>query len=96
MDIKEAKKTIEDQKRFLANKFKVKEIGIFGSFARGEQTDQSDLDILVEFGEPVGFFTFIGLEEHLSCVLGRKVDLVTRKALKPNIGKNILKELVSV
>jgi len=96
MNLAEAKKAIEDQKRYLSDKFKVKDIGIFGSFARGEQTDKSDLDILVEFGEPVGFFTFIDLEEYLSCILGRKVDLVTRKALKPNIGRNILKELVLV
>jgi len=85
-----------EQKPILAERFKVKEIGIFGSLVRGEQGEASDIDILVEFSEPVSLFTFIDLEDYLSEVLGAKVDLVSRKALKPHIGKNILKELVKI
>ncbi|MBI5529578.1 MAG: nucleotidyltransferase family protein [Deltaproteobacteria bacterium] len=96
MDIEEIKKTIDAEKPVLAGRFKVKEIGVFGSFARGEQDDGSDVDVLVSFSEPVGFFAFLDLEEHLEGVLGRKVDLVTRKALKPGIGRNILRELVTI
>lgn len=87
---------LREHKPFLAEKFKVKEIGIFGSLVRGEQSDASDIDILVEFYEPVGFFTFIDLEDYLSEVLIAKVDPVSKKALKPHIGKNILSELVTV
>ena len=85
-----------EQKPLLAEKFKVKEIGIFGSLVRGEQSEASDIDILVEFSEPIGFFAFIDLEDYLSEVLATKVDLVSKKALKPHIGKNILRELVTV
>ena len=94
IDIVKAK--LQEQKPLLAEKFKVKEIGIFGSFVRGEQSERSDIDILVEFSEPIGFFAFIDLEDHLSEILDAQVDLVSRKALKPNIGKNILRELVKV
>ena len=61
----------------------MKNIGLFGSYVRGEQSNQSDLDVLVELERPIGFFKFLGLEEYLECLLGLKVDLVTRKALKP-------------
>ena len=50
------------------------------------------MDILVEFNEPIGFFKFLELEEYLSNIIGRKVDLVSKKALKPRIGKHILEE----
>ena len=79
----------------LAVRYKVKKIGLFGSFVRGEQSTTSDIDLLVEFEAPIGLFKFLELEEYLAAQLGRKVDLVSRKALKPRIGSYILKELVS-
>jgi len=85
-----------EHKPLLAERFKVKEIGIFGSLVRGEQSEASDIDILVEFSEPIGFFAFIDLEDYLSEILEARVDLVSKKALKPHIGKNILRELVKV
>ena len=57
---------------------------------------KSDIDLLVEFDGPVGFFTFLDLEEYLEGILGLKVDLVSKKALKPRINKYILKELIQV
>jgi len=72
----------------------VVEIGVFGSCVRGEEAEGSDIDILVEFGKPVGFFLFLELEERLSEWLGAKVDLVTKAALKPRIGQRILGEVV--
>ncbi len=78
----------------LKEKFKVKSIGIFGSYVRGEQTKTSDIDMLVEFGAPVGFFKFIELEDYLSEKLGAKVDLVTPDALKPLIKLHIMEEAV--
>jgi uncharacterized protein len=78
----------------LQNDFHVKKIAIFGSVAKGKQTQKSDIDIIVEFQEPVGFFQFIKLEHYLSRLLNKKVDLVTKKALKKPIKKTILQEAV--
>lgn len=86
------KAKIRQSKPFLQSKFKAKKIGLFGSYINGGQNENSDVDVLVEFSEPVGFFTFLGLEEYLEKLLGREVDLVTKKALKPGIGKFILQE----
>lgn len=87
---------ITEQMPFLQEKFHVKEIGFFGSVARGEETETSDVDILVEFELPIGFFDFIRLENFLSNIIGKKVDLVSKKALKPIIKDTILKEVVYV
>lgn len=84
---------IHDQFPTIKEKYHVKRIGIFGSFVRGEQKKGSDVDILVEFSAPVGFFEFIRLENFLSHVLHRKVDLVSKKAIKPAIKKEIFKEV---
>ena len=72
------------------------EVGIFGSFVRGEEKDTSDLDILVELERPVGLIKFVGLQNYLSDELGEKVDLVTISALKPRIKENILSEVVYI
>ncbi|MEA2003749.1 MAG: nucleotidyltransferase family protein [archaeon] len=71
-------------------------MGLFGSYARSEQTEESDIDLLVEFAEPMGFVKFIELEDHLSEKLGAKVDLVTPDALKPIIKPYVMKEVVYV
>ena len=96
MTIKDVKKTLASNKKNLAVKYKVKSIGVFGSFVHGKQKKKSDIDILVEFKETVDFFEFLDLEEHLEKLLGIKVDLVTKRALKPYIKDNILKETVYV
>lgn len=78
-------------------KYHVKSMGIFGSVARGDDTETSDVDILVEYDIVPGFFGFIQLEKFLSDELGgRKVDLATRKALKEVIKDDILKETIYV
>ena len=87
---------INENRTFLRDKYLVKEIGIFGSVARGEQTAVSDVDVLVEFSEPVGFFTFLDLESFLSKTFGKKVDLVTKRALKPAVKDQILKDAIYV
>jgi predicted nucleotidyltransferase len=94
----EIKRTLMQHKTELKRKFKVKTIGVFGSYVRGEQKQGSDVDILVEFDEDaeIGFFKFLDLEEFLSRKLGVKVDLVTKNALKPYIGERILQEVVMV
>lgn len=94
--IEEIKKVIGNYKPIIEKQFKVKEMAIFGSYIRNEQEDKSDIDILVEFYEPIGFFTFIDLEEYLEKILGIKVDLVSKNALKPKIGEYILQEMIPV
>ncbi|MCD6221312.1 nucleotidyltransferase family protein [bacterium] len=94
--IEEIKKIIQQHKKEMKEKYGVKEIGIFGSLVRGEMKEESDVDILVEFEKPIGFFKFLELEEYLSDLIGRKVDLVSKKALKPHIGKYILEEVITV
>jgi uncharacterized protein len=95
-DFEKIKNILSDQKEFLKKKYRIKEISIFGSVVRAEETGLSDIDILVDFSAPIGFFAFLELEEYLQQILGRKVDLVSRKALKPKIGERILKEAVPV
>lgn len=96
INLEDLQKKLSQQKDTIVKKYNVKSIGIFGSFVRSEQKKTSDVDILVEFGIPIGFFKFLELEEYLSKQLGLKVDLVSKKALKPYIGEHILKEVVNV
>jgi predicted nucleotidyltransferase len=77
----------------LQERFSVKRLGIFGSYVRGEQSEGSDLDILVEFERAPSFFEFVRLENYLSELLNLKVDLVMKSALKPTIGRQILREV---
>lgn len=77
----------------LRQKYNVKRVGIFGSYARGEERRGSDVDIMVEFTQPIGFFAFIRLEGYLSHILNKKVDLVSKKAIKPAIKRDIMKDL---
>jgi len=94
--LEEIKEILNNHKKELHKDYKVKEIGIFGSYVRGEHKGKSDLDILVEFEETIDFFDFLELEERLSEILNSNVDLVMKKALKPDIGKYILNEVVYV
>lgn len=80
----------------LAEEYGVRSLGLFGSYARGDQGPRSDIDILVEFNEPIGLLRYVHLQNHLEELLGAKVDLVMKSALKPRIGQNILKEVVSL
>ena len=74
------------------SQFKVSAIFIFGSFARDEAKPSSDVDILVEFHEPIGLFEFVRLKKYFETILNRNVDLVTKDALKPQLRAGILKE----
>ena len=80
----------------VAKEYSVKTIGVFGSFARNEQMGESDIDLLVEFSKPVGFVTFMRLENFLSEQLGKQVDLVTSDSLKPVIRQDVLSEVIYV
>lgn len=76
------------------DRFSVKSIAVFGSVARGEALPGSDIDLLVEFSEPVGLFHFIRLKSHLEKLLQAPVDLVTPDALKDRVREKILKEAI--
>ena len=92
-NIKDIEIIIQKHKKELEKKYGLREIGIFGSYVRGDQLKDSDIDILVEIERPMGFMKFIKLENYLSQILDAKVDLVTKKALKPYIGRRILQEV---
>lgn len=95
-NLKQVEKKLKTLELLLKERFKVKRIGIFGSFIRRQQRKKSDIDILVEFRETIGLFEFIDLAEFLESSLGLKVDLVTKNALKPLLKDAILKEVVYV
>jgi len=80
----------------LKEKYHVSYLGVFGSYIRGEQKPESDLDVLVEFSKTPTIFKFVNLENYLSDALGVKIDLVMKDTLKPNIGKHILNEVEAV
>ena len=80
----------------LQEKYSVSEISIFGSFVRGEEKRESDLDILVSFAKSPDLFDLASLNLYLEKELGIKVDLVPNQNLKPRIAQNILKEKIDV
>ena len=91
----EIKRLLKKYEKEMEEKYGVRKIGVFGSYVRGDQKEGSDIDILVEFypEAEMDLIKFVELEEFLSNLLGIKVDLVMKSALKPRIGKRILKEV---
>ena len=87
-------KILKDELNKLHENFGIKKIGLFGSYVRGEQTKESDVDILVDFENYISFFKFIELEDYLGEKLKAKVDLVSMDALKPLIRSDILDEAI--
>lgn len=88
--------SLKSQLPSLQQKFFVGKIGVFGSFVHGDDNKKSDVDVLVDLSKPISMFRFLDLEEKLSEILGKKVDLVTANALKPVIRNQILNEVVYV
>jgi hypothetical protein len=80
----------------LKERYNVTSLGVFGSYVREGHTKKSDLDLLVDFEDAPSLLTFLRLEHDLSDLLGVKVDLVMRDALRPTIAHRILSELVPV
>ena len=74
----------------------VRSLGLFGSMARDEATDASDVDLLVEFEGPATFDAYMDLKELLERILVRRVDLVTKRALKPLVRPYVERDLVNV
>ena len=92
----EIRSTLRQHLPDLADRFCVRSLELFGSFVRNENRSGSDVDLLVTFDRTPGLFRFIELENCLSDLLGRKVDLVLKDALKPAIGRQVLSEALPV
>ncbi|MEW5961672.1 MAG: nucleotidyltransferase family protein [Chloroflexota bacterium] len=95
-DLAEIKQILQAQKPFLYEKYGVTEIGVFGSYVRGEQRPDSDVDILIELTDPprISLMGLVNLEYYLSDLLGMKVDVAIKKNLKKRIGRRILQEVI--
>jgi len=89
-------KILEEELPLLRQKYGISKIGLFGSYSRGDQDAESDIDLLVQFERPIGFFKFVAIEEYLKEKLGGKVELVTEDALKQVIRPYVMKEVVYV
>ena len=94
--IEQIRKVLRDQLPIISERYQVESMGLFGSYVRHQQGTGSDLDVLVVFKEAPSLLEFIELENYPSDLMGIKVDLVMKDALKPNIGRRILREVVAV
>jgi len=92
-EIIEKLREVEEEVRI---KFKAEIIGVFGSYARKEQTEKSDVDIIVRFNKGATLFDFTGLADYLEQKLGIKVDIVSERAIRPELKERILKEVITV
>lgn len=95
-ELEKIKEELRVNFKYIKKTYHVKTVGIFGSFARGEQTKKSDVDILVDFSGPIGLFKYMELEFFLSRKLKRKVDLISKGGLKKVIKKEILSQTIYV
>ena len=88
--------SLRENKPLLQEQYGVNTLGVFGSFVRGEQGENSDVDILVGFNEPIGLLKFVALKNQLSEMLGKDVDLVMKSVLRSKIGERILEEVIYI
>ena len=88
--------TLKQKNTELITKFGVKSLQLFGSVARNEATSTSDVDLLVEFSRPVGYFGLFALQDYLEKLLGCPVDLGTPDSLRPYIKERVMRELIRV
>jgi hypothetical protein len=91
----EIKQILRQQKPYLAEKYGVTELGVFGSYVRGEQRPDSDIDLLIELERParISLMDLVEMEDFLSELLGIKVETAIKKNLKPRLGRYILQEV---
>ena len=94
--IKELKRVLEKHRQELESKFKVSEIGIFGSYVRETQTKISDVDILVKIDDSISLLDLVKIENYLTSLLGVKVDLIPKEDLRQELRERILKETIYV
>ena len=89
-------KILKQKSAEMAKQFGVKSLLLFGSVARNEATTTSDVDLLVEFNRPVGYFGLFALQDYLEKLLGCSVDLGTPDSLKPRIRERVMGELIRI
>ena len=95
-NVHEIIKKLKEIKPDLEKEYNITELGIFGSFVRNEQTETSDIDILIDYKPETSILTLGGLQNMLSEIFNMKVDIVMKKTLKRRIGKHILSEVIYV
>ncbi|GAX37305.1 nucleotidyltransferase family protein [Nodularia sp. NIES-3585] len=95
-NINEIRQVLSLQKQSLCENYQITEIGIFGSYARGEETEASDIDILVDYETAPTFIMLVELRDYLSQLFGLKVDIVTKNGLKPRIRDRVLSEAIYI
>jgi uncharacterized protein len=97
-NIDEVKAVLKEHRAEVVQKYRVREIGVFGSFVRGEQKRRSDIDILVEFDSKdiPGLLKLIEMEIYLEKLFRKKVDVVIKSGIRPELRKNILKEVIYI
>ena len=96
MDREEVLNSLRTHKHALAERYGVTELFLFGSFARDQATDESDVDILVKFDTRATSRSYFGVQFYIEDLLGRRVDLVTDKALRLELRPHVEREAVDV
>ncbi|UBF29407.1 nucleotidyltransferase family protein [Kovacikia minuta CCNUW1] len=92
--LEELKQILSQNKPLLREHYRVTQLGIFGSYARGEQTADSDIDVLIDYEQAPTLFMLVELRDYLSNLTGMRVDVVSKNGLKPRIRKRVLSEVV--
>ncbi|MEA1927341.1 MAG: nucleotidyltransferase family protein [Candidatus Auribacterota bacterium] len=92
----EIKTIIRRQSANLKKNYGLRVVGIFGSYARGEQQSESDIDLLVEILKPISILELVGAEIYLSEILGVKVELVPRRSVREEARETISREAVAI
>jgi predicted nucleotidyltransferase len=96
MNSEDVRQILREHRTELKQKYGVRSLSLFGSVARDEAGQASDVDLLVEFDRPVGYFGLLALQDYLESLLGCNVDLGTPGSLKPRIREHVLGECVRV
>ena len=92
----EIKGLIEQHRPELKRQFHVEKIGVFGSYARGDQKKRSDVDFLVSFDEAISLFTLGGLYEYLKEIMGNNIDVVPIEDLRPEFSDGVMKDVIYI
>ena len=92
----EIRQVISQQREYLAERYGVAVVGVFGSYVRGEQEHRSDIDLLADILRPISLLELVGAEIYLSEILGEKVDLVPKRNVREELRDVILREAISI
>ncbi len=95
-DLEEIKQILRQSKPFLKDNYRITEVGIFGSYAHGKETESSDVDVIFDYQKPPTLIMLVELKEYLSSLIDMKVDVVTKKGLKSRIKEKVLSEVIYV